>query len=363
MSAKLKTIMAEIACMFLEREEQILAVLRALLAGEHVLLLGPPGTAKSATIVEFMRRILGANYFEVLLTKFSAPEEVFGPVSIQKLQQDKFERAVDGYLPWAHVGFVDEVFKANSAILNSLLTLMAERKYKLGTQNIQAPLVSLVGASNETPQDTDLGAMYDRFMVRKVSDYVSPANVVNLLRPSTGANAGQHTLTLKEWEKARADVKLVTVSDNILEEVASLKATMEHKGFKASDRRWRASIKLLQACAYIDGRNAVESDDLMVYGDVLWDDMKKAKTVQDEVGKIVNPALTALLEHIDAIDKLLNEFVGAPAEQERINAKIKINSHKEAISKLSGRIGAKGKEALDKITVKEKAAVKKIMER
>jgi len=359
MSAKFKAIIAEIASIFLEREEQIRAVCCAILAGEHVLLLGPPGTAKSASIVELMRRISGANYFETLLTRFSAPEEVFGPVSIQGLQQDKYERKYEGYLPWAHVGFVDEVFKANSAILNSLLTLMAERKFKCGVQLVNAPLVTLVGASNETPQEDDLTAMYDRFMVRKISHYVSDANVVNLLRPSTGANAGNTGLTLKEWEQARAEVKTVKVSDAILEEVAALKATMKHKGFGASDRRWRASIKLLQACAYLDGRDSVDSDDLMVYGDVLWDDMKDAKSVADEVGKIINPAMQQVLEHIDAVEKLLSEFVHAPGDQEKINAMAKINTHKTALLKI--KAGAKGEEAVKRIGEKVNAAIKKSM--
>jgi len=359
MSAKFKTIMAEIASIFLEREDQILAIMRACLAGEHVLLLGPPGTAKSATVVELMRRITGANYFETLLTKFSAPEEVFGPVSIQGLQQDKYERKYEGYLPWAHVGFVDEVFKANSAILNSLLTLMAERKFKCGVQQVNAPLVSLVGASNETPQEDDLTAMYDRFMVRKISAYVSPANVVSLLRPSTGQNAGNTSLSLLEWEAARKEVRTVKVPDSVLEEVASLKATMEHKGFRASDRRWRASVKLLQACAYLEGRDTVDSDDLLVYGDVLWDDMDKAKLVADEVGKIVNPAMQQVLEHVDAVRKLLGEFVNAPGDEERINAKQKINQHKESLKKI--KAGKKGEEACTKIDEEVKAAVKKVM--
>lgn len=359
MSAKFRTIMAEIAAIFLEREEQILAIMRALLAGEHVLLLGPPGTAKSATVVELMRRIVGAFYFETLLTRFSAPEEVFGPVSIMGLQQDKYERKYEGYLPWAHVGFVDEVFKANSAILNSMLTLMAERKFKCGVQLVNAPLVTLVGASNETPQEDDLGALYDRFMVRCISSYVSPANVVNLLRPSTGQNAGNTSLTLKELETARNEVRLVKVDDVVLEEVAALKTAMQKKGFTASDRRWRGSVKLLQACAYLDGRDSVSSDDLLVYGNVLWDDMKDAKTVADEVGRIINPAMQQVMEHIDAVEKLLGEFINAPDEQERINAKLKINQHQASLKKL--KAGKKGEEAAAKIDEKVKAAVKKIM--
>lgn len=359
MYTKFKTIMSEIVTMFLERDEQILAIMRAMLAGEHVLLLGPPGTAKSATIVELTRRIIGADYFETLLTPYSVPEEVFGPVSIQGLQKDLYERKIDGYLPWAHVVFIDEVFKANSSILNSLLTAVNERKYKCGVQNIKIPLVSLFGASNETPQEDNLAALYDRFMIRKISGYVSPANVVNLLDPDLGKNAGNTTLSIGEWDKARAEVRTVKVLRPILEEIAALKATMEHKGFRASDRRWRASIKLLQACAYLDGRDSVESDDLLVYSDMLWDDMKDAKAVADEVGKIVNPTMQKLLEHIDEVKKLLGEFAGAPTEQARIEAMVKIKSHQESLKKL--KAGKKGDEAAAKIDEDVKAAVKKMM--
>jgi len=361
LSKKFQTIMLEIACMFLEREEQLLAITRAMLAGEHVLLLGVPGTAKSATIVEFCRRITGAKYFETLLTKFSGMEEVFGPLDIPGLQVGKYERLIEGYLPWAHVGFIDEVWKANSAILNALLTITNERKFKQGPINIATPLVSLVCASNETPQESELTALYDRFMVRKMSDPVSDHSFVNLLDPDLGKNAGNTVVTLAEWEQARAEVKAVKVPLGIREEIASLKVALHRDGFIASDRRWRASVKLLQACAYLDGRDTVESDDLMVYCDVLWNEMKQAKPCAAKVGDVVNPALSKLLEHIDEIDKLLVEFTKGKTENDQLTARMKINTHKESIKKISGRVGKKGEEALARIQEKEKAAVRKVM--
>lgn len=363
LAQKFNTIMLEIACMFLEREEQLLAITRAMLAGEHVLLLGVPGTAKSATIVEFCRRITGAKYFERLLTKFSGMEEVFGPLDIPGLQAGKYERLVEGFLPWAHVAFIDEVWKANSAILNALLTITNERKFSNGSQNIQAPLVSLIGASNETPQESELTALYDRFMVRKMSEPVSDHNFENLLDPMLGANAGNTTVTLAEWDQARKEARLVKVPRNILSEIKNLKVECHRAGFRASDRRWRASVKLLQACAYLDGRDTVESDDLLVYGDMLWDDMKQAKPCQSKVNDIVNPALGKLLEHIDEIDKLLVDFTNGATENDKLTARIKINTHKEKIKALcaGGVVGKKGTEALARIETKEKAAVKKVM--
>lgn len=364
LSNKFRTIMLEIGCMFLEKEELLLAIMRGMLAGEHVLLMGVPGTAKSATIVEFLRRVTGANYFEYLLTKFSGMEEVFGPLDIQALQAGKYERLTDGYLPWAHVGFLDEIFKANSAILNALLTISNERKFKNGTKNLQCDLVTLVGASNETPQEDELTALYDRFMVRKISYPVSDSNFTKLLDSSLGKNAGQTTTSIQEWAQARKEVLDVKISQEIKEEVHALKVGMlaGSAPFSASDRRWRNSAKLLQAAAYLDGRDEVESDDLMVYSDVLWNDIPTARACADKVASIVNPALGKLLENIDAIDKLLGIMVQGTTDQERIDAKQKIISHKEIIAKL-GKIGRKGEEALERIRVKEKAAIRKVLER
>jgi MoxR-like ATPase len=135
------------------------------LAGEHVLLLGPPGTAKSA-LVRAIAQAFGGTYFERLLTKFSTPEELFGPISLKALEQDRYQRVTAGKLPEAEFAFVDEVFKANSAILNSLLTAMNERLFHNDGAPTQMPLVALFGASNELPEGKELEALFDRFLLR-----------------------------------------------------------------------------------------------------------------------------------------------------------------------------------------------------
>ena len=156
----------------------------ALVGGEHLLLLGPPGTAKS----EVCRRLGKAahlTYFERTLTRFSTPEELFGPLSLAALERDEYKRATDGYAPKAELLFLDEAFKANSAILNSLLTLLNERLFDDGAARVTAPLRTAVAASNELPDSDELDALYDRFLLRRVVRPVSDDGVLEMLLDTT----------------------------------------------------------------------------------------------------------------------------------------------------------------------------------
>ena len=143
---------------FLGKDEVIRLLIIAAIAGEHAVLIGPPGTAKSALIRTFAR-LIQANYFEYLLTRFTEPNEIFGPVDISAFREGRYERRTEGMLPEAEIVFLDEVFKSNSAILNALLTLLNERRYTSGGHVMRCPLLSAFGASNEVPGDETLTAI------------------------------------------------------------------------------------------------------------------------------------------------------------------------------------------------------------
>lgn len=155
-----------------EKDEAVRLALLCAVSGESIFFLGPPGTAKSMISRHISKAFKGATYFEYLMNEFSTPDEIFGPVSLTELQKDNYKRITDGYLPKANVAFLDEIWKSGPAILNTLLTIVNEKKFHNGKKLEDVPLVALLSASNELPQKgRGLEALWDRFILRVI---VSP---------------------------------------------------------------------------------------------------------------------------------------------------------------------------------------------
>lgn len=282
---------------FYEREQEIEGLLVAILARQHMLLIGPAGTAKSLLSAELAKIIEGANYFQWLLTRFSTPEELFGPVSLKELEQGVYKRNTTGKLPEAHLAFVDEIFKANSAILNSLLTLINERLFYNNGQPMQTPLITIVGASNEYPEEGEgLEALFDRFLLRYEVDYIADdSNFISMLKGSNSL-AEAPSITLEELQNLQFFVDVVTIPDEVFEALAEIRRKLKDEGIRPSDRRFKQSLSLIRAKAMLDQRQEVKLEDLMILVHTLWVEPEKRDVVRDIVKEHVQDKVTTLLE-------------------------------------------------------------------
>mmetsp|Transcript_3517 Transcript_3517/g.12613 ORF Transcript_3517/g.12613 Transcript_3517/m.12613 type:complete len:532 (-) Transcript_3517:84-1679(-) len=261
-----------------ERETEVRLMLLAALCGEHLLLLGPPGTAKSL-LARRLSSLTGGSYFERLLTRFSVPEELFGPLSLAGLERGVYVREVEGYLPTAEVAFVDEIFKANSAILNALLTLLNERLFDNGSAREKVPLLCLVGASNEMPESEELDALYDRFLLRRHVRQLTPAGLRSFSTLAmNGSTLGEfvpssNPLTLEEFAACRDKaVASVRVPDSVIDLLCDLREFLQDKcepPVYVSDRRFGRCITFLQVAAYASGADEVSEYDCLLLEHVL----------------------------------------------------------------------------------------------
>ncbi len=308
----------------------------ALLAGETVLLVGPPGVGKSLLLDTFMRWMSGTG-FTILLTKFSSMEECYGAISVQGLKEDKYRRITTGKIPDVEFLYLDEVFKGSSAILNTLLRILNEGVFDNGDGILRkVPLKLCVAASNEYPHaqegGRELAALFDRFLIRKdVKPIATQEGEDKLLW------GGDHTpmlstrLSTAELEQAREEVKTVGWKQEAVGQLKEILRELKKEGIIPGDRRKYKAVGVARAAAWLDGAPEVESNHLEVLSHVLWDDPgEQPKKCAQIVARIANPVglqINSLLleaeEIINGIDmKELAQTIPAVKKLEEIQKQL-----------------------------------------
>lgn len=312
---KFNALKEEMEQKILERRDEIEGLLIALLSKQHMLLISVKGTAKSLMVRMLSDAIEGSKKFERLFTKFTTPDEVFGPVKLSSLKEDRYERQIEGHLPDAHFAFIDEIFKANSSILNSLLTIINERIFHNNSIPIKVPLETLVGCSNELPDSEELDALYDRFLLRYTPNYIQDeTNFLTMLKLTDDDLKIKTKITFNELRKAQEIVSQIKIPDAILERINEIRNELKSQGIQPSDRRYREALKCIKAHAFLKGRDTVTTDDLSILQHILWDEIDHISTVKKVVLYHINPYMQEADELYDDIRSVWNELQNTDPE-------------------------------------------------
>ena len=343
MIERFKLLLQEMNRGIYEKETEISLSLLAALAGESIILLGPPGVAKSMVARQLKTAFRDAQSFEYLMSRFSTPDEIFGPVSIQKLKtSDTYERAVEGYLPTADVVFLDEIWKAGPAIQNTLLTVINEKIFRNGNREMHLPLKLLVAASNELPAKGEgLEALWDRFVIRIESrpikleknframllgshaDFLGPTDFTDSTDFSgfTGglghadfadnADFSDLKITSEEYAEWTERIDKIGVKIEVLDAISAIRKSLravnvdeaaERRNIYVSDRRWKNIVRLLRTSAFMQDREEVDICDLLPIYHCLWQEPEEWDAIRNIVIRaLFSPFADKLVEMKNAL--------------------------------------------------------------
>ena len=295
-----------------EREEIVALTFLSAVAGKPVFLYGPPGTAKSFIAKRVSSTFKESKYFGYLMQRFSTPEDIFGPISLEELKNDRYIRKIEGYLPDCDFAFLDEIWKSTPAILNTLLTIINERVFKNGYKEIKVPLKALISASNETPPEGQgLEALYDRFIMRLMVRPMKNKDNFEKILQNTEINSyveidEEIKISSDEWVKIREEVNNIKLSKIVIDIIHRIKLSIEKFNednrdiaIYVSDRRWQHISYLLKTAAYLNDKDEADIYEAFLIENCLWSLEEHIEAVGSIVENAVRESYSFNNEHIN----------------------------------------------------------------
>jgi len=338
----------ELNDLFQERRTAIRGIILATLSRTNILFLGSAGTAKSALTNQWNARISGGRYFSWLLTKFSSPEEILGPPSLTGLKEGKYLRVTKNKLPESTTAFLDEIFKANSSILNSLLTVLNERVfYNDGQPFPLDDLVTIAGASNEIPDSDDgLDAFFDRFLLKYYLKPIQEAAHFRKMLLSTSMEAPpKFTVTIEEILEAQKSVTEVKIPEVVINMVIKLRDKLRQDGVSVTDRTFKVALRVLKAETWLNGRTEATTEDMEVFKHICWYKPDQEKTVHSIILQLISPEKNKIMTLYEECQETAKSVFKAKEAGKKQNALVeankKIKDARVQIGKLKNDMEAK----------------------
>jgi len=331
---RLQKVRESLKAQYLERDEVVDGMLVGMLAKQHVFLLGPAGTAKSDMTRSLCETMVG-QFFQYVLGKFTTPEELYGPPSLTALEQGRYERMTDRTFVTADVAFLDEIFKCSVATLNTMLPCLNERIFFNGpTQVIKMPLQFAVGASNELPESQELGALYDRFLIRFLVNRIQNRDNARRIMVSGACNSFGK-ISQQDLQDLRKAADALQISEAVMNAILDIRDQIHQGGIYCSDRKWRQSLGVLRAYALLEGHSEVEMDDLSMLRNMMWDRPEQRTQINKIIAKYSNPLGEQILVMLDACREQLDNLDNPQLKTNVVEAHGKVKKAVEMLKKLS----------------------------
>lgn len=331
---KTEQLLAALCAGLYEREEATKLALLSAVAGESIFLLGPPGVGKSLIARRLKYAFKDGTSFEYLMSKFSTPDEIFGPISIKKLkEEDQYKRITDRYLPSANIVFLDEIWKAGPAIQNALLTILNEKIYRNGDEDMKVNIRGIITASNELPpKNQNLAPIWDRFLIRlEIGGIKQFKNFLTMITDTKDVYEDDIPIELKlseielvSWDKEIDEVELPA---EVLNTIQVIKIKIEQHNAQPNqldnqipvfDRRWKKVVRLLRTSAFLNGRSQVDLMDCFLIVHCLWSKPSQLELLQEIVSEAIRKHGYTMAVNLNMLKREIKEF------EADVNAEIKV---------------------------------------